>query len=100
MLLVLPAIVKLEFKWLAVRKTPAYCNWASMMQKRNRPREVIIWKSEHVFLFKFYSSIRKEFLPRINRIYCAWLFCTAHEHYNCLQFKQSLIKLKLFTKDN
>ncbi len=44
--------------------------------------------------------MRKEKLPTINQIYYCRLFCTAHEHYNYLQLKQSLIKWKLFTKAN
>jgi hypothetical protein len=43
---------------------------------------------------------KKRNLVQNKWIYYWRLFCTKHEHYNYLQLKQSIIKWKLFTKDN
>jgi hypothetical protein len=49
-------------------------------------------------ILDFHSTIREEFLSRINQIFYLGLFCTTHEHYNYLQLKQSLMKWNYLQK--
>jgi hypothetical protein len=46
------------------------------------------------------STIRKEFLSRINEVYYWRYFCTTHEHYNYLQLMKLIKNGNTYAKDN
>ncbi len=82
-------IFKIKFEQKFVKKT-IFNNLKSQTQVENNI----------ILPLKLKQFIRKGFLSRINQIYYWKLFCTTHEHYNYLKLKQTLIKRKLFTRDN